>query len=767
MLKSLAIIIVLKMIEELNKLYHQYDKQIEVYKRHKAKLSKDEKYNLINEFFEKRDFWGYFELITDIMFEISDSSDKFAQLLEKMNNKVKNDMAQKPFMDLFIKIGEEKPFALDLYDKILNSKLEESLRIVSGLILGGYSLKYGEKELSKRIAQKIEYPYTNSYLKAILVKYDSVKIPIKISSYLEKISKAKNEKILFEFCFICMKFYKKEPKKFYNYIRQLVKLNNNSINWIIFDRFTYQDIIPKNKRFELIEMAKDYDVRVINKIVESLRKYPDDYKQITKWLIYWLNKHTEFKIRHFDWILEELVKQNKLFIREFFEHYKEIEPEKKLYLVTFPHIFTTLSKYHQEYALKQIFRLKLKSSEDKHIFFKLCNVLIGNIYTNISKKDICLKLNNALINIAKRKGFISFNEGPYRKKISKSDFTKEDYDFIIDFADNLLSQLQNRKEKYDFRLIEINIKKYPEVYAHSIDALKELEHKKKFSSLMWLGETEEPKLEDIEVSDKDTELNRAMKISYLRGRFWPRAYLKELNSAFKTYNRWGNEKYSDKNKQIKKDLMDDAKFWSFESELVFTNKFSNIQMVLEPKVPNRIDNHLDLKINLFGKNIYFEIKRSETDRNLRLNNGAVGMSNKAFQTIDKKFRQLFTPKTLKEMKEGIRKDLFFIVIDIGSSIIDEYQIMNAFFGSLSLTLVMDKQTGKSVAQYPSRLRDAIHDKNMNTDVISGVIYFKQELMFNEKSEPYIKLKGGILQNPKAINKLSEIELNKLEHMIFN
>jgi hypothetical protein len=91
------------MIKELEKLYHRYDEQKNVYAKYSSKLSKSEKYSLIEEFLNnKRDFWGYFQLICDITLEISDSSNEFLKLLADIDNKVRNDMAQKPFMDLFL-----------------------------------------------------------------------------------------------------------------------------------------------------------------------------------------------------------------------------------------------------------------------------------------------------------------------------------------------------------------------------------------------------------------------------------------------------------------------------------------------------------------------------------------------------------------------------------------------------------------------------------------------------------------------------------------
>ena len=118
------------------------------------------------------------------------------------------------------------------------------------------------------------------------------------------------------------------------------------------------------------------------------------------------------------------------------------------------------------------------------------------------------------------------------------------------------------------------------------------------------------------------------------------------------------------------------------------------------------------------------------------------------------------------MEQKKRSDLFFVVIDTSISTIDEYQLLNSLYGSLSLTMVMDKKSGKVVQQYPSRQPDSLSDKNQKTRIISGIIYFKKDLIF-EKEQPRIILIGDIILNPNAVNKPSEDELKELKKIIFS
>ena len=760
-----------KMLNQLKDKYYKFGEQINIYNSHKAKLSDEEKYKQIEHFLTGSDFWGYSELVSAISYDLAENSDKYIALLEKIYEKIKRDMAQGPFLRVLEDIGKNKPdFAMSLYERIINKSEDNDFKVISGLMLGGFSIN-NKEALLNRLKNKIEYPLTNSLLKAIQVKYDFSKLPKEIYSYLDELSNSQDKRVLQDLTNLCLVFYKKHKTYFYNKLLNLVKLKDKNITYLVFDRLTFQKILNQKQILELIEYSKDLDEVVIDKIVEVLRKFPKPYTQISDLFIYWLNRDLEFKLKHFDWVLEELVKKNKLFTKYFLKNYKKIQTKKsKSYIVIFPHLFKTLSKHHTAYALDQVLKLDLSDKEEKYLFFELNKVIIGNVYQDITKKDIVTKLIDNLIKRTKERGFIDFNKDKYRERKQKSTFTREDYDFLIDFAGELLNQFRNRKEDYDFTQIENNLKKYPDMYKYAKDVISEAKKKKQYTPLLWLGENEQPNLDDINISDKDSELNRAVKLNFARSRFWPQAYLNELNQDIATIEQKKNEKYKKKEhltKSIKQNFANENYFWDYFSELIFINRFKDKSIkAIEPLPPNRTDKNLDLKVNLFERDIYFEITRPKMDRELRLANGAVALKNKAFSTIDKKYRQLFANKTLQEIESGKRKDLFFVVIDRSNSTIDEHQLIDTFLGSLAYTWQIEKKTGKVVNQYMTRKEDSLSHKNKNTDIVSGAIYFKQELVFVD-SKPRIILKGDIIPNPDARNKLTEDEIKKLKEIIFS
>ena len=621
--------------------------------------------------------------------------------------------------------------------------------------------------------EKIIYPNTNSYLKAILVYYEKKKLDNYIYDYFDEILKSNNANVIYELAFLSYKLYTKNPNYFFNIFKKMIKLNDDNINWVICNRLSYDNKFSKNDFFELVYMMKDFDLKFIDNILLALKKYPREHKKIVDLFIYWLNKYDKFEFdsKNFRWVLEELVKQNKYYIREFNNRYKEIKSDTKMYDFIYPHLFSILSRYYPEYSLIQIFKIKLNNNDNIYLFYKLCDKLIGNIFNNSTFIDVLLSLNNKLINLIKNNVFISFNKVKYDEKIDlidKNNLNLGDYNYFVNIAKDLLYQLRNRKTKYNFSLIRKNISKYDKVYEFTSNFIDKLEsNPKKYSPIIWLGETENPNLDDFKFNENDSEITKSLKIKFTRDQFWARAYLKMLNMVFKKFENLKNENDSNYIKKIGTKFSDEYSFWSYESELVFINQFSNDVIVsLEPKVPNRDDGYLDLKVKLFKKNIYFEVYRPELNRKLNFSNGAVTLGNVAFNAINRKFKQLMADITLEEMMTEKRSDLFFVVVDRSSNpMIDEFQVMDAFFGSYAVNLIKDKNENV-VNVVNSRLDDSIHNKNSNTDIISGVILFKQILMFDKNNEPFIKLDGNIILNPHAVNTLDSNELSELKKIIF-
>jgi hypothetical protein len=329
--------------------------------------------------------------------------------------------------------------------------------------------------------------------------------------------------------------------------------------------------------------------------------------------------------------------------------------------------------------------------------------------------------------IAEKKDFINENKELFNKLVEKKNF-----DGLINYIYDLLDQLRIRKTDYNFEEIQRSLIKFEQMNNIVKDRVKELKNKKRYSPLFWLGSQQ---------NDKE-----------LKG-----AYLEELNKGLKG-----------ETKLFLNSLGNEEQFWERSSEIFFTNKFLDKKDKYLPESEVQISKRgskTDLRIRLKNKKVYFEIKRLGTNRNLTLDNGAVFIKNKAKSILDKIHSQHFSEELLEQIRMESNKTMFFAVLDVSSSNVDEHEIVDALYGSLAIQMLIDKKTGKVIADKTIREADSIYDKNKNTSILSGVIFFKTKLEL-ENNKPKLKLKGDIIPNPNAINKPTEEELKELKEVIF-
>ncbi|MFH1938494.1 MAG: hypothetical protein ABIJ60_03065 [Patescibacteria group bacterium] len=733
------------MIKQFQGTRYKWKEQKEKYLEIVLSLSLKEKRELLEELLET-DLWPYFQLITEILFDIASTNEDYIKLLEKVYLKVRNDMASSPFFEMLIKIGKEKSkIAILIYKKIQKESENEDLKNASGFILGGYSMN-DEKYLNELLANKeLSYPLTNITLKIILVKYENSKeIPNKVYNFLDLISKSNEEIFLRELMNLYIFLYKINKTYFYEKIKELMNKKKSRANDMIFIRIKKLGL-STDQFLELADLTKDCDEHILSELISAmvLNDNEDYYKEVEKisdLLIYWINKDLKFKIRNFNWALEELAKKNKKFIGYFLENFKKVKTEKLEYIHIFPRIFERLASQNVEEAIKQLMEKKIYDKDSK-LFYELVSKIIGRIYkTEDGKKKGMLKLFLPLAKkieeIAEKTDFINENKKSFNNLV-----LTENFDKVIDYIDDLLEQLRFRRTDFDFNEIGKCLSEFKELNSVTKKKVVELKNAKKYTPLFWLGSQQ-----------RDKELKKA--------------YLGEINNFLNLSEDVPNERSNHDNKiSLVNSLGNESGFWDTFSEMIFTNKFiskeNNYNPIIEPKIPNKKKN-ADLSIELSGRKVFFEIKNSDGDRSLHLDNGAVTIKNKLDKIIKDKSSQLFDEKTFEEMEKGERKDLFFIVVDTSSSVIDEYMIADSFLGTLAIQFYRNNETGETTEPKEIRQEDAIV-KGKN--IISGLIYFKKQLV-NLDGEIKFILVGDIIQNPYAVNKISDEDYKKLKEVIF-
>ena len=732
------------MIKQFRGTRYKWKEQKEKYFEISKDLSSEEKYKLTENLLEDN-LWAYFQLIVEILFDIASNNEEYIKLLEKVYLKVRNDMASTPFFEMLIKIGKEKPkVAISIYNKIQKESENEDLRDTSGFILGGYSMN-DEKYLNELLENKeLSYPLANITLKAILVKYkNSKEIPKKVYDFLELVSKSDDERFLRELMNLYIFLYNINKDYFYNKIKEVMAKKKSRVNDMIFIRIKKLGL-STDQFLELADLTKDCDEHILSELISAmvLNDNEDYYKEVEKisdLLIYWINKDLKFDIRNFNWALEELSKKNKKFIEYLLENFEKVKTEKLEYIHIFPKIFERLASQNVEEAIKQLMGKKIYEKDSK-LFYELVSKIIGIIYKTEDKKkkgmlELFLPLAKKIEEIAENMKFINENRPSFNNLVKENNFNE-----LINYIDGLLEQLRFRRTDFNFDEIDESLSEFEELNSATKKKVDELKKGEKYTPLFWLGSHQ-----------RDKELKKA--------------YLGEINIFLNLSEGVSNEKYKDNKISLIKSLGDESGFWNTFSEMIFANKFllskKKYSPIIEPKIPNK-EKNADLSIELSGKKVFFEINNSKGDRSLHLDNGAVTIKNKLDRIIKNKSSQLFDRKTFEEMKAGEKKDLFFIVVDISSSVIDEHMIADSFFGTLAIQFYRNNETGETTEPKEIRQDNAIVEKK---PIITGIIYFKKQLV-NLDGEIKFILVGDIIQNPYAINKISDEDYKKLKDIIF-
>ncbi len=742
------------MISEIKKYPYDFKKQKQIWDKNHNDISDSGKIDIIIELSSADSIFGYIKIISEIIFDIASDSQEFIHLLEEIILRIKGDMAQGPFIDALMKIGEQKgESAKKLYEKLTSSD-NKDLKLYSSALIAGIGKKDKTFFIKELTSAKDTFSKRVS-IKAIDLYYEDKDTFDK--KVIEFIHGLRNNKEFYpDLAGFCVSNYKKERKLFFDILGEIISSDNEEAIHKVFQTLTYTDVLNSDEFFELLDKTDIQSGMIIDEVLHCLIKFPKQTEKIVSLFIEWTNKgRFEVGLRNYDWVLEEISKANPSVIQEFFKRKSELKH---------PYFFQGIFRITTKNNIDEAIRI-LDNITDNTEFYELAKITIGYIYHSNEYFHKAKKIYKLASEIAKSKSYISNKEIELRKLDSGR---KEDYNLLIDKISDLLEKINTRKENYDLQRIKANLSKYPQIKPFVENVIKKCNKNRTYSPLFWLGEYKKPELDDSDLQNPDNDLFKLIEINHTLNQFWPEVYLKEINDALKHYLNIQNEKYDTKEKKkktIQDKFSDDKGFWNFSSELILTNKFASAGKLLkiEPKLN---DKNLDLLIKLDGNHAYCEITRPDMNRRLKLANGAVTVSNKAKDVIEKKYLQMLKAEGYELIKE--RGDRFLIFIDTSDSMIDEYSILNAFYGDLVYTWKIDRKTGEVVDNGTKRRADSIiHKKQKAREIISAVVYYKQRLRMDNNHNPSSYLEGDILLNPHALNQLSDKEVKELKSILFS
>ena len=747
---------------------YDYEQQLVEWKNVKKNLDHEQKVNLLKQLIDqKKNIFSFLELISCIGYEVATASKEYLSILENISKKVKNDLAQGPFLNMLIRIGKESVDAEDIRLMIIEQSDDNNLKILSGLILGGLGIKKEKQvlELIYKAPDNINnLCILRSYLRALIITTDKKKVNWKeYLKILEEYFKLNKIDLDLEIISFCIYNYQKNKNSLYDFMKKLIKRDNEIVTATFFDRISYKMLLDEKRFFELAHLAKNSNEKILDLMIMSLRRYPKAKSKILDLYFYWINKGVDYKISHFDWVLEEIMKKEPSILNLFLMRFHEIKNISKRHVIT-PHLFESLAKQDTSRSLKEIKKLRPKNKRERLMIFNMYEKIIGLCYENETLYPNINELAKILLNLKKSRNYISAKID--KNYLDKSSINKKNYDSLVNQTRNLLDQLRTRSESFNYPKIYNNLEKYKVIKKICNVLVNDCENEGLYSPLLDLLEKEEPDTKNIEILKSDSDQKKVFKQWLFYGGYSNRAYLTELEKGCNAILKTNNGKYTTKEKKIKyiqEQVKNEQQFWNFISEIVFMNKIGEKRIV--SKDFKTTTNDLDFKTNIFGKTIFFEVTSPETDRNLRLANGAVALGNKSISVIDNKYSQIVSG--VYGLDRHDPKTLFYIVIDITNNTIDEYMLMNSLFGTEVLTMIFDKAKKKSIAEYLSREKDALGHKKPKAGMIGGVIYFKRDLNITENGSANITLKGNIINNPLSSKVLNDQEVKAFKKILFN
>lgn len=241
----------------------------------------------------------------------------FVELLQKIIDKVKGDMAQGEFIRSLIKLGEENPEkGTALYVRITETSGDVMIHY-SGLLLGGAAKKGFGSALGKiRDGLQNEKPaIVVACLKALRVSLEDSKdlaYP-NIFDTLADFAKSTDPDIQREVVNAYIDFDRFDPKTCGNKLLETALSAKSEIRFTILNRLLVNDLQDKSNEFEILKAcSRDGDSNVLDQISYVLaRKGQAFLEQALEIIKEWIKDRKYYEIRSLDYCLSELGK-NKL-----------------------------------------------------------------------------------------------------------------------------------------------------------------------------------------------------------------------------------------------------------------------------------------------------------------------------------------------------------------------------------------------------------------------------------------------------------------------
>lgn len=675
----------------------------------------------------------------------------FVDLLRKIISKIKNDMAQGPFIRNLIKIGEKNPeLGFSLYEKMGYTN-ESDLINYSSFPLGGAGKNNFETAfvLIEKGLRSENSELVKSSIKALRVIFEEkpeLQKTKEIFDHLDRLSEQKDQlRIQTEVMNAYFDFSRFSNVKNHciEKLFEFAERENPDIRFNLADSLISRNLPDAETEIELLtKCAADNNEHVLSRIAwvlsEKGKQFPEKTLNIIK---DWILKGKYYNISQIEYTIKRIGEENQdRCIKEVKTWIQEDNKRLKFFV---PEILVTFS-FEDYQKLIGYLEIWIDESDDlRKISLKSIRKILTKSYSTPKfSEEIVDRCFLILEKIAKQKGI----------DIERS-LKGEPDKFYQCFR--LLEEIEIKRPKLDYKLVEKNLQEYPTIKEFLGEKwFKEKIGKKNNTHYLLFCLSSE--LDDNKIDEKTKllkqekdELRRYFIASGIKEMLRPIAFLQYLEGMLKAITR-----KSSKLKDLRNGLKNEDQFWETISEIEVISAF--IEHYKTEIAPSLEKKKLDVKVDFNGERILIEVIYPRMFKPAQYLTGkALGIPNRARSLIYEEFK--------KHVKDIETNDIpVVITINTGRSMIGYDFVEDYLMGTLQLTFFVNKENGKVVGSKPTRASDAMNKLDKETNLLSAVVCFRTRF----GNDGRFHKEGKIITNPAAKNPLSKEVISEIERLLF-
>jgi hypothetical protein len=698
------------------------------------------------------DIFKWLKFIGHKLPELASVDPEFLDLLKKIVNKIKRDLAQGIFVRALISIGSTNPvLGFSLYNKMVQ---DEDLAVYAGIPLGGATknnFDEGFRQIIKGIENKNPIIKATS-IKALRVAFENENELKKAREIFHILKRASNESedvfVRLEATETYCEFERFNRDECVAQLKKLASQQNSHIISTLATRLWVWGLSRSEDEIDLIRICgQNENEQVLGQVSLALatkgKEHPETSMQIIE---DWVKRDKYSKIHAIEYCLQEIGKGDVEKCIASVERWIETEDNLRIRFFV-PRILRELcsSNYHKLIEFLRIW--SIRSSKFQKIAIDTMSLVLSALHP--LKQD-----NQELV----ESNFLIIEKLARAKGINVEQSIRGEQNKLFQCL-KLIDELKRDREEVDFSKINAKLAIFPvfkKFFGEKWFDRKKQENNKTHPVLIILSRdfpSDEEILKGMKTFEKETNAQRKyFARQRIQNMLRPIAFLQHLETMINLVL-----SKTKKIKDLRTGLKNENQFWHTLSEMEVISLFMKEYPVeIAPRVGRK---KLDVQVEIQGTKMLIEVIDPQMFKPLRFLSGrAIGIpTNRAKNKIHHE---------IKKHLKGVHLDKnvpIIIAIDIGGTEIGYDSVEESLDGSVNFKILLDKKTGDVVESYPHRANDSLHHLDNQTDILSAVICYQRVL----GSDMRYHFEGKILPNKHAINPLDSELVKKIERVFFN